>query len=68
LFWQACSVAIAAIYPLYFTSANAPRGRRPHGGEIAAELDRWRTWHWVRTGAGVLGFWPRCAGLPPRRS
>jgi hypothetical protein len=59
--WSAAAAALAvgvgALYPLYFGAANdaiAGGGLAP--AEIAAELARWRTWHWVRTTAGVLGF------------
>jgi uncharacterized membrane protein YfcA len=60
------AVAVAAMYPLYFASANAAlasEGLAP--GEIAAELRRWRTWHQARTGAGVLAF---LAGLHALRA
>lgn len=60
----ALAVAAAAIYPLYFISANeALAGASLTAAEIAAELDRWRTWHWVRTAAGVLGFLATLRGL-----
>ena len=60
----ALAVAVAATYPLYFSSANAAlAGASLLAGEIAAELDQWRTWHWVRTGAGVLGFLAALRGL-----
>jgi hypothetical protein len=48
---------IAAIYPLYYTSANAALGSSTLAPEaVTAELARWRSWHWVRIFAGVVAF------------
>lgn len=53
----ALMVFVAAIYPLYYTAANAALasgGGTP--AEIGAELARWRLWHWLRLAAGLLAF------------
>jgi hypothetical protein len=53
----ALAVAVAAVYPLYFVAANAAlAGGSLSPDEVALELQRWRTWHWVRTVAGTLAF------------
>ena len=58
------AAAVAAVYPLYFTSANAAlAGGALGASEITAELQRWRIWHWVRTAAGVLAFLAALRGL-----
>lgn len=60
----ALAVAVAAVYPLYFTSANADlAGGHLDAAQVAAELGRWRVWHAVRTGAGVLAFLAALRGL-----
>jgi hypothetical protein len=60
----ALAVAVGAVYPLYFSAANAAiAGKSLGADEIAAELVRWRSWHWFRTGAGVLGFLAALRGL-----
>jgi type III secretory pathway component EscV len=60
----ALAVAVAGIYPLYFTSANASlAGGSLDASQVAAELGRWRGWHWARTGAGVVGFLAALRGL-----
>src|SRR5262249_62118982 len=44
-------------YPIFFAGTNESFVR---GGLSAAALrallDRWATWHWARTGLGVVGF------------
>lgn len=60
----ALAVAVAALYPLYFASANtalADAGRA--ASETAASLERWRVWHLARTAAGVLAFLAALRGL-----
>lgn len=51
------AMGVMVTYPLFFAGANAAFMR---GGlsdeEIRSLLARWETWHWVRTGLGVLGF------------
>jgi len=46
-----------ATYPLFFAAANAAFARGDLSDAAARSLlDRWATWHWVRTGLGALGF------------
>ncbi len=48
---------VAAIYPLYYTTANAALSSGALApAEITAELARWRTWHWARIVAGAVAF------------
>jgi hypothetical protein len=48
---------IAAIYPLYYTSANAALGSGTLAPDaVTAELARWRSWHWARTFAAGVPF------------
>jgi hypothetical protein len=48
---------IGAVYPLYFSSANAALGSGTLSPEeVTMELARWRTWHWARTTAGAVAF------------
>lgn len=51
------AIGVMVTYPLFFAAANAVFAR---GGlsdpELRAILDRWATWHWVRTALGLLGF------------
>lgn len=60
----ALAVGVAAVYPLYFTSANAALASGSlDASQVAAELGRWRAWHWARTGAGALSFLAALRGL-----
>ena len=59
--WLAIAAAsalfIAAIYPLYYTSANAALGSGALAPvEVTAELAQWRSWHWARIVAGAVAF------------
>jgi hypothetical protein len=58
------AIAVAAIYPIYFTTANtALAGTFLQANEITTELLRWRNWHWVRTVLGTLSFLSALHGL-----
>lgn len=60
----ALAVAVAALYPLYFASANTALADAGHAAsETAANLERWRVWHLARTAAGVLAFLAALRGL-----
>jgi len=60
----ALPVAAVGTYPLYFSSSNAAlAGGRLEEGQVSAELLRWRTWHWVRTVAGLLAFLAALCGV-----
>jgi anthrone oxygenase-like protein len=51
------AVSVMITYPVFFAATNEAFER---GGlsdsAIRVLLDRWVTWHWVRTGLGTLGF------------
>ena len=51
------SIVVLALYLLYFEDVNAAfvAGVIP-ASEIAAELERWSRWQWLRTGVGVVAF------------
>src|SRR5262249_13898694 len=43
--------------PLFYAAANEAFARGGLSDAAArALLDRWATWHWIRTGLGALGF------------
>ena len=50
-------MGVMVTYPLFFAATNEAFAR---GGlseaVVRSMLDRWATWHWVRTGLGALGF------------
>jgi len=64
------AIGVMATYPIFFAGANESFLR---GGlsdsEVRSLLNRWATWHWIRTGLGVASFiaslralqesWPR---------
>ena len=51
------ALGVAAVYPLYFSAANAAlAGGSLEPAQIADELERWRVWHQARTAAGIAGF------------
>jgi hypothetical protein len=44
----ACSaIGVKVTYPIFFARTNAA---------VRSMLDRWATWHWIRTGLGIVGF------------
>ena len=44
------SVAVLAVFPLYFQRVNAGFAAGTIAAEhVAGELRRWRSWHWIRT-------------------
>ena len=51
------AIGVMVTYPIFFAAANALFER---GGlsdsELRSLLDRWATWHWIRTVLGVVGF------------
>ena len=52
-----CAFGVMATYPIFFAGANEAFGRGGLSDSVArALLDRWATWHWIRTGLGIVGF------------
>src|SRR5262252_5776101 len=51
------AIGVMVTYPLFFAETNASFER---GGlsdsAVRSLLDRWATWHWIRTGLGIVGF------------
>jgi hypothetical protein len=63
--------ALAAVVALIYLVEHASLNARIESGtlaadEIVAARQSWRTWHWARTGAGVLGFLAALVGLGRR--
>src|SRR5215831_19022629 len=51
------AMGVMATYPLFFAATNAVFVRGGLADAAARSLlDRWATWHWIRTGLGVVGF------------
>ena len=50
-------MGVMVTYPLFFAATNEAFARGGLSEAVARSLlDRWATWHWVRTGLGALGF------------
>jgi MFS family permease len=51
------AIGVMITYPISFVATNAAFER---GGlsdtTVRALLDRWASWHWIRTGLGIVGF------------
>jgi Anthrone oxygenase len=58
------TVGVMVTYPLFFEGANAAF-RRGGLSDAAARslLDRWETWHWLRTGLGAFSFFAALRAL-----
>ena len=51
------AMGVMVTYPLFFAAANEAFARGGLSDAAARSLlDRWATWHWIRTGLGALGF------------
>jgi hypothetical protein len=50
-------VGVMVTYPIFFAGTNEAFER---GGlsdsAVRSLLDRWATWHWIRTALGIVGF------------
>ena len=51
------AIGVMGTYPVFFAGTNDSFQR---GGlsdpTVRLLLDRWATWHWIRTGLGMVGF------------
>jgi MFS family permease len=51
------AIGVMVTYPIFFAGTNESFER---GGlsdsAVRSLLDRWATWHWIRTGLGIVGF------------
>jgi len=51
------AVGVMVTYPIFFAGTNDAFVRGGLSDSAArALLDRWATWHWFRTGLGIVGF------------
>jgi anthrone oxygenase-like protein len=51
------AIGVMVTYPLFFEATNAALVRGGLSDSAARSLlDRWATWHWIRTGLGMFGF------------
>ena len=63
----ALSIAVLGLYGLYFKDVNAAFVARSIAiGDVPAELERWATWQWARTGVGVSAFVAALLAVCPR--
>src|SRR5262249_1825259 len=51
------AIGVMVTYPIFFAGTNDSFVR---GGlsdsAVRSLLERWATWHWIRTGLGIMGF------------
>ena len=51
------AIGVMVTYPIFFAGTNDAFVRGGLSDSAArALLDRWATWHWFRTGLGIVGF------------
>ena len=51
------TMGVMVTYPLFFETTNEAFVRGGLSDSTARSLlDRWATWHWIRTGLGAFGF------------
>src|SRR4029450_11818546 len=58
------AIGVMVTYPIFFAGTNEAFVR---GGlsdsAVRSLLDRWATWHWIRTSLGILGFFAASRAL-----
>ena len=58
------AIGVMVTYPIFFAGTNEMFVR---GGlsdsTVRSLLDRWATWHWIRTGLGIVGFFAALRAL-----
>ena len=58
------AIGVMATYPIFFAGTNESFVR---GGlsdsAVRSLLDRWATWHWIRMGLGMVGFFAALRAL-----
>ena len=58
------AIGVMVTYPIFFAGTNESFVR---GGlsdsAVRSLLDRWVTWHWIRTGLGIVGFFAALRAL-----
>jgi hypothetical protein len=67
LFAALSAISVMVTYPIFFAGTNESfvRGGLSNSA-VRSLLDRWTTWHWIRTGLGTVGFFAALRAL--RRS
>ena len=61
------SVAVLAMFPLYFEDANASfESATVAAADLPAVLARYSAWHWLRTLIGIAAFTAAALGLRER--
>ena len=51
------AIGVMVTYPIFFAGTNESFVRGGLSDSVVRSLlDRWATWHWIRTGLGVAGF------------
>ena len=58
------AIGVMVTYPIFFAGTNEALVK---GGlsdsSVRLLLDRWATWHWIRTGLGIVGFFAALGAL-----
>jgi hypothetical protein len=58
------AIGVMASYPIFFAGTNESLvGGGLSDSAVRSLLDRWTTWHWIRTGLGILGFFAALRAL-----
>ena len=51
------AIGVMVTYPVFFAGTNESFVRGGLSDSVVRSLlDRWATWHWIRTGLGIVGF------------
>ena len=58
------AIGVMVTYPIFFAGTNEAfvRGSLSDSA-VRSLLDRWATWHWIRTGLGIVGFFAALRAL-----
>lgn len=58
------AIGVMVTYPIFFAGANESFVQGGLSDSAARSmLDRWATWHWIRTGLGIVGFFAALRAL-----
>lgn len=58
------AIGVMATYPIIFAGTNeSPVRGGLSDSAVRSLLVRWTTWHWIRTGLGILGFFAALRAL-----
>src|SRR5262245_24432925 len=58
------AIGVMLTYPIFFAGTNESfvRGGLPDAA-VRSLLEQWATWHWIRTGLGIVGFFAALQAL-----